>query len=91
VVSSCPWKIDAQVTAGVQITLAREIFNFLKINNDENKPFLFLNIKQQKNKLYYTKNDRNNYNKKKTEIKKNKKKQSKNLNKQDKIIIMNKI
>jgi hypothetical protein len=36
VVSSCPWKIDAQVTAGVQITLAREKFIFLKINNDEN-------------------------------------------------------
>jgi hypothetical protein len=37
VVSSCPWKIDAQVTAGVQITLAREKFIFLKINNDEKK------------------------------------------------------
>jgi hypothetical protein len=35
VVSSCPWKIDTQVTAGVQITLAREKFIFLKINNDE--------------------------------------------------------
>jgi hypothetical protein len=34
VVSSCPWKIDAQATAGVLITLAREKFIFLKINND---------------------------------------------------------
>jgi hypothetical protein len=48
VVSSCPWKIDAQVTAGVQITLAREKFSFLKINDDENKSCsFFLNIKQQ--------------------------------------------
>jgi hypothetical protein len=30
VVSSCPWKIDAQVTTGVQITLAREKYIFLK-------------------------------------------------------------
>jgi hypothetical protein len=61
----------------VQITLAREKFSFLKINNDENKSrSFFLHIKQQqKNKLYYTKNDRNNYNKNKTEIKKNKIKQ----------------
>jgi hypothetical protein len=64
VVSNSPWKIDAQVTAGVQITLAREKFSFLKINNDESKcRSFFLHIKQQK-KLYYTKNDRNNYNKK---------------------------
>jgi hypothetical protein len=56
VVSSCPWKIDAQVTTGVQITLAREKFIFLKIINDKNKSrSFFLNIKQQKNKLYYTK------------------------------------
>jgi hypothetical protein len=56
VVSSCPWKIDAQVTIGVQITLAREKFSFLKINNDKNKSrSFFLNIKQQKKKLYYTK------------------------------------
>jgi hypothetical protein len=69
VVSSCPRKIDAQVSAGVQITLAREKFSFLKINNDENKRrSFFLHIKQQQKKLYYTKNDRNNYNKNKTEI-----------------------
>jgi hypothetical protein len=41
VVSSCPWKIDAQVTAGLQITLAREKFSFLKINNDVNKSSSF--------------------------------------------------
>jgi hypothetical protein len=54
VVSSCPWKIDAQVTAGVQITLAREKFIFLKIIMMKNqKPFLFLNIKQKKQTLLY--------------------------------------
>jgi hypothetical protein len=31
VVSSCQWKIDAQATTGVQITLAIEKFIFLKI------------------------------------------------------------
>jgi hypothetical protein len=53
VVSSCPWKIDAQATAGVQITLAREKFIFLKINNDKNKSrSFFLNIKQQQQKNF---------------------------------------
>jgi hypothetical protein len=57
VVSSSPWKIDAQVTAGVQITLAREKFIFLKINNNENKSrsFFFSKYPTKKKKLYYTK------------------------------------
>jgi hypothetical protein len=84
VVSSCPWKIDAQATTGVQITLAREKFSFLKINDKKTKAVPFSKYQTtKKNKLYYTKNDRNNYNKK-TEI-------NKNLNKQDKIIKMSKI
>jgi hypothetical protein len=74
VVSTCPWKIDAQVTAGLQITLAREKFSFLKIYTYENKSRLFfLHIKQQKNfiilKMTGTIRIKN-----KTKIKKNKKK-----------------
>jgi hypothetical protein len=38
VVSSCPWKIDAQATRGVQITLAREKYLSLpEIKNVMNK------------------------------------------------------
>jgi hypothetical protein len=55
VVSSCPWKIDAQVTAGLQITLAREKFIFLKINNNKNKSRSFSKYQTKKNKIYYTK------------------------------------
>jgi hypothetical protein len=42
VVSSCPWKIDAQVTTGVQITLAREKFYLpenLKERQQKDVPF----------------------------------------------------
>jgi hypothetical protein len=52
-VSSCPWKIDAQVTAGVQITLGREKFSFLKINDENKSRSFFLHIKQQKKTLLY--------------------------------------
>jgi hypothetical protein len=54
VVSSCPWKIDAQVTAGVRITLAREKFIFLKINNDEKpKAVPFSKYQTKKQTLLY--------------------------------------
>jgi hypothetical protein len=74
VVSSCPWKIEDQVTTGVQITLARENYISLKNqSNDKQRDVPFSNIRK-KNKIYYSKkNTKNNYNKLKTEIKKNKK------------------
>jgi hypothetical protein len=75
VVSSCPWKIDAQVTAGVQIILAREKFSLLKINNDENKSrAFFLHIKQQKKIFFVLKMTGTITIKNKTELRKIKKK-----------------
>jgi hypothetical protein len=52
-------------------------------------PFSKYQTKKKQTLLYQ--NDKNNYNKSKTEIKEKMKNKSKNLNKQDKIIMMSKI
>jgi hypothetical protein len=79
VVISCPWNIEAQVAAGVQITLAKEKFSLLKINNDKKNRSFFLHIRQQKKNFIILKMTGTITIKNKTEINKN---IAKNLNKQ---------